>query len=73
LRKAVLNPHELVGFRVRKPSQEDAVDHTEHGGVGADPDSQGEQRGRGESGSASQCPHGVANVSHQVLHDIHAS
>ena len=64
---------EAVGFGVRKPLDENAVDDAEDGAVGADAEGQRQRDDDGEGGIGPQLPEGIAEILQGVLDETGAS
>jgi hypothetical protein len=54
--------YEVLGLRIRERTEEDGVDDTENGGVGADAEGEGENGDGGESGIFAEYAEGKADV-----------
>jgi hypothetical protein len=62
VRLAAPKKHEAVGVAKRDRVEDDPIDDGEHGRRPADPDGEGEHRGRGEAGRSHQPAGGMAEV-----------
>ena len=58
---------ERIGMRDREGLQQHRVEQAEHGGVGADAEAEGEDRGGRESGRTRQPAQAVAHIGAQFL------
>ena len=67
-RRGVPDPDQAVRLRVRQRLQEHAADDAEDGGVGADPDRQGDDGDGGEQRCASEAADGVAELAGDRAH-----
>ena len=64
----LMQHHQLPAVAIRQRAQEHAVHHAENGRVGADAESQGENRHAGKARVLHQHANAVADVLHQRLH-----
>ena len=68
LRKREVDEHQRVRIRERQPLEEDRIDHGEHGGVGANAESQREERDGGESWRVNEHAKGITNITRESGH-----
>src|SRR6267143_1148178 len=70
LRRAQLELHQAIGFRIRKRLQQHRIDHREDRRVGANPQRQRRNRCGGKTRAATQHSAGVANVLPQNFKEL---
>jgi len=68
LGRALLHHHETFPLAIRKRRQEDPMDEAEDRGIGADPETEGQDRGDRETGAFEKAAESVADVTEQRLH-----
>src|SRR5580704_3600568 len=60
--------NETIRVGIRERRQENALDNTEHGGVGAYAEGESEHRHGGEAGGFTQQPQPIAQISPKCIH-----
>jgi hypothetical protein len=66
----VVDTDQLLRIGIGQRLQQDGIDDTEDGGIGADSQGEREQRHGGERGALDQPPKSVANILAEVVHSI---
>ncbi len=62
--------NEMIRLRKRQWLKQHAVDDAEHGRVRAYAEREGHDRGDGEGGRRAELAHRVADVAHEIVHDV---
>jgi hypothetical protein len=69
----VPDPDDPLGIAEGERLEQDAANHAEDRGVGADAERERQERGRGEARGAAQCAEAVAKILEQLIEERHAS